>query len=49
MERLAGPAGLDGLFEGSLLLEAIEGSLVVLAVFALLAAGAALVRPRKAS
>jgi hypothetical protein len=49
MERLAGPAGRDGLFEGSLLLEAIEGSLVVLAVFALLAAGAALVRPRKAS
>jgi EmrB/QacA subfamily drug resistance transporter len=49
MERLAATAGLDDLFEGSLLLEAIESSLVVLAVFALIAAGAALVRPRKAS
>jgi EmrB/QacA subfamily drug resistance transporter len=49
VERLAGSAGLDGLFEGSLLLEAIESSLVVLAVFALIAAGAALLGPRQAS
>ena len=47
MERLAGTAGLDDLFKGSMLLEAIESSLVVLAVFALIAAGVSLVRPRR--
>jgi Major Facilitator Superfamily len=47
MERLAGTAGLDDLFKGSMLLEAIESSLVVLALFALFAAGLSLVRPRR--
>jgi hypothetical protein len=47
MQQLVGHDGLDKLFfEGSHLLDAVESSLVTLAIFALIGAGASLARPR---
>jgi EmrB/QacA subfamily drug resistance transporter len=48
MERLVGPDRLDA-WLGPPLLDAVESSLVMLAVFALIAAVASMVRPRPAS
>jgi hypothetical protein len=48
MEKLVGPDRLDA-WLGPPLLDAVESSLVMLAVFALIAAVASMVRPRPAS
>jgi hypothetical protein len=48
MEGLPGSDRLDILFGDRRLLNAVESSLTMLAVFALIAAGASLVRPRRA-
>jgi hypothetical protein len=48
MEKLVGPDRLDA-WLGPPLLDAVEGSLVMLAVFALITAVASMVRPRPAS
>jgi hypothetical protein len=48
MERLVGPDRLDA-WLGPPLLDAVESSLVMLAVFALIAAGVSLARPRSPS